>query len=200
MLFITGVTKFSQTSVFSVLNNVDDLTLKPEFNSVCGITENELEANFSRRIPEALEYNRSMGFVPPSTTEEDLRAMIKERYDGYSWDGENRVYNPFSLVKFMDNMIFRDFWYQTGTPSAIHEFIRKRPYEYVNSETYPLTDRMLQAESVRDVQLVPLLFLTGYLTVDRRIGSDSYILKGPNGEVDRAFNVDLLTCLTGNRD
>jgi hypothetical protein len=200
MLFITRLTNFFQTSVFSVLNNVDDLTLNPEFNSVCGITENELDTYFSYRIPEALEYNKSKGFVPASAAEDDLRDMIKERYDGYSRDGENRVYNPFSLVKFLNDMIFRDFWYQAGTPSAIHEFIGKRPYEYVNSETYPPTDRMLQAESVRDVHLVPLLFQAGYLTVDRRIGPESYILKGPNGEVDRAFNVDLLTYLTGNSD
>lgn len=199
ILFVTGVTKFTQASIFSVFNILDDLTMNPSYNAVCGFTAAELEAILGEFLPDVLEHNKSLGFIPSSASEDDLKRMIKDYYDGYSWDGRNRVFNPFSLVKFLSAKEFKNFWYSTGTPTFLPEFIKNRPLEYVSSETYPLNEDNLNAVDVKELELAPLLFQTGYLTVKERVDSQNYMLTGPNLEVDRSLNNSLLTFLTGKK-
>jgi hypothetical protein len=199
ILFVTGVAKFTQASIFSVFNILDDLTLHPKFNAVCGFTIEEFDAYFGDYLTDVLEHNKAKGYIPSSSTVEDLKGMIKEYYDGYSWDGVTRVFNPFSIVKFLSRKQFNDFWHSTGAPTSLHDFIREYPIEYISSETYPLSTDMLEAVDIEDIELVPLLFQAGYLTIKEEFDSQSYILKGPNIEVNRAFNVHLLAYLTGEK-
>jgi hypothetical protein len=124
ILFVTGVTKFVQASLFSVFNHVADLTLDPNYNAICGFTEDEFESCIASYLPEALEYNKLKGVVPASATADTLKGMIKDYYDGYSWDGENRVYNPYSAIKFLDTKRLMGFWYASGMPSFLAEYIK----------------------------------------------------------------------------
>ncbi|MDR0621314.1 MAG: AAA family ATPase, partial [Deltaproteobacteria bacterium] len=101
VILVTGVSKFAQTSLFSAFNNLDDLTMDPRYNAICGFTLEEFEDYFSDYLPEVLEYNTSNGFLPEMTTVADLKKTILDYYDGYSWNGIDRILNPFSLVKML---------------------------------------------------------------------------------------------------
>lgn len=192
--------KLAQTSFYPAFNNVDDITMDPKFCAACGITEEEFEARFACMIPELLEYNRSMGHVPGAAMTGDLKAMIRERYFGYSWDGSNRVYNPYSLVRLKSDKTFGDHRYRTGNPSHILGLISERPEEYVRSETGPVSGGTLRSLDVGNVRQAALLFQAVYLTADRVVGADSYTLKGPDWEVDRPFFLELLYRLTDTID
>jgi hypothetical protein len=200
LLFVTGVTKFAQASIFSVFNNLDDLTFNPEYNGVCGFTMDEFETYFVAYLPSVLEYRKSIGLAEDSVTVEKLREQIKDYYDGYSWDGKNQVYNPFSLIKFLHGKQFEAFWFGSGTPTFLLEFIRRNPREYIQSESQVLSKTSFNAVDVADLELAPLLFQTGYLTVERLIGDGQYQLKGPNVEVDQALNTNVIRFLTGLKD
>jgi hypothetical protein len=110
-LLITGVSKFSKVSIFSELNHLDDLTLDPSAVALCGYTQAELEHYFAPYLK----------IMPADTLEK-----MKEWYDGYSWDGKTFVYNPFSVLKFFKNRAYRNFWFETGTPTFLLKLMRKR--------------------------------------------------------------------------
>ncbi|HMY68642.1 MAG TPA: AAA family ATPase, partial [Leptospiraceae bacterium] len=114
--FITGVSKFSQVSIFSGLNNIKDISFFPEFASLLGYTQEELEICFSDRFPSLLEKTKM------TTTE--ILSQLRTWYNGYSWDGKNRVYNPYSILNFFDRGEFQNFWFQTGTPTFLIRHIK----------------------------------------------------------------------------
>ncbi|MDR0549182.1 MAG: AAA family ATPase, partial [Deltaproteobacteria bacterium] len=200
LLFVTGVTKFVQTSIFSVFNNLSDLTLNPEYYGVCGFTLEEFDSYFASYLPDMLEWAKSEGFVSGSLTESGLRQLILDYYDGYSWDGKRRVINSHSLVQCLANKSLKAFWFKTGTPSFLLELIQRNPFDYVQAESYALSESSLDAVDVAQLELEPLLFQTGYLTIEKKIGFDSYSLKCPNLEVDQALNASLLKAMTGRRE
>ncbi|MDR1140106.1 MAG: AAA family ATPase, partial [Planctomycetaceae bacterium] len=105
-VFLTGVSKFSGLSVFSALNNLDDITLRQKYATVCGYTQEELESNFSEYIDSAAEY---LG-----REREHLLKRIRHWYNGYTWDGKTAVYNPFSTLKFFQVQRFAGYWFGTG--------------------------------------------------------------------------------------
>jgi hypothetical protein len=200
LLFVTGVTKFVQTSIFSVFNNLADLTLNPEYNGACGFTLEEFDSYFAGYLPATLERAKSKGFVSDSLTELGLRQLILDYYDGYSWDGERRVINSHSLVQCLANKSLEPFWFKTGTPSFLIELIQRNPFDYVKAESYELSKSALDAIDVTQLGLAPLLFQTGYLTIEKQIGFDKYSLKCPNLEVDQALNISLLTAMAGQEE
>jgi hypothetical protein len=191
------VTKFAQASIFSGFNNLNDLTMNPEFNDVCGFTEKEFDAYFSEYLPGILEYRKTKGYVPTFATIDDLKKEIFDYYDGYSWDGKNRVLNPFSLIKFLSGKEFEDFWFSSGTPTFLLEHISKNPLEYSRTDDRRLTKTMLRTVSVKNLKLVPLLFQTGYLTIEKKIAENEFALKIPNHEVAQAFSDGLSELLIG---
>ncbi|MDR1110353.1 MAG: AAA family ATPase, partial [Deltaproteobacteria bacterium] len=101
-MFVTGLTKFAKASIFSVFNNLKDLTLDPRYADICGFTVPEFDARLAAYLPGALENVKSRGKLPRQTSLGEFRGMVLDFYDGYSWDGETRVLNPFSLVNFLD--------------------------------------------------------------------------------------------------
>ncbi len=178
LLLITGVSKFTKVSIFSDLNNLRDITLSPSYATLAGITQTELEANF---IPEIQELQQ---------TNPAILENIKTWYNGYSWNGTDTVYNPFSLLNFMADRQFRNYWFATGTPTFLVEQIKKKG-EF-NFEDLSVGDIGLGNFAIEDIETVPLLFQTGYLTI-KSYDPDTqlYELDYPNKEV-KASLLDVL--------
>ncbi|MDR2544419.1 MAG: AAA family ATPase [Methanobrevibacter sp.] len=115
-LFITGVSKFVKTSIFSELNNLDDITVHPNYTKICGYTKEELELNFKDYIKEISKKK--------DIKEEKFLSNIKYWYDGYSWDGKNFLYNPFSILKVLSSGKFFNYWGETGAPKIVMDLIK----------------------------------------------------------------------------
>ncbi len=176
LVFITGVSKFSKVSIFSDLNNLYDLTIHDRTAAqMMGYTQQELERYFSDRIEKlAPKFNLSKS---------DLIVRIQEWYNGYSWDAETYVYNPFSILNFFQKGVFLNYWFKTATPTFLIDLVRKEPFYDFDGivvgeesfDTFDLKERL---------DLVMLFFQTGYLTIkswDREFGL--YTLGYPNQEV-----------------
>ena len=196
MTFITGVSKFTKTSVFSELNNLTDITMMPEYSNICGVTTDDLTKYFAEHI-ENLQQLDSLKHYG------NIQDGILEWYDGYSWDGITRVINPYSLLSFLIHKRFSAFWYASGTPNFLINLIREKPTGFLELRDLEVTERTLDSFDIRKMSIVPLLFQTGYLTVEeksRRGNTESYLLKIPNLEVHDAFYLNLVTDLTENDD
>jgi hypothetical protein len=170
MVFITGVSKFSQVSIFSDLNNLYDLTLNFDYNEICGISQQELEHNFFEEL------------------KSHDKLKIKEWYNGYRWHLKgDTVYNPFSLLNFFSRGgEYTNFWYTTGTPTFLMK--KSRELQMYKFEEVKSSGFKLQSFDIDDIELIPVLFQTGYLTLT---GKDEifedFILSFPNREVKQAY-------------
>ncbi len=175
--FFTGVSKFTKVSLFSELNNLRDITLRPEYSAICGYTEADLDEVFAPELP-------------------DLdRELIREWYNGYSWRGAARVYNPFDILLLFDTGEFDIHWFETATPSFLVEVMRRREIFTPSLEIMFATSDLLSAFDVERIAPEALLFQTGYLTItgeDRRGGRPRFRLGYPNREVRQALNDYLL--------
>ncbi|MBI4649023.1 MAG: AAA family ATPase [Bacteroidia bacterium] len=188
-LFITGVSKFSKVSIFSDLNHLSDITLNPNYSILTGYTEDELEKYFSEYM--ALAQGELNEFFP------DLKSAIRKWYNGYSWDGKNFVYNPFSLLNFFDNRKFEDYWFQSGTPTFLMKLIKQRNFNITKLENIPVTSDIFNKYELSKLELIALLFQTGYLTVKKyEIKTGEYFLSYPNNEVRASFERQLLETLS----
>ena len=174
LVFITGVSKFSRVSIFSDLNNLQDITTNEFFSGCCGITQDELEIYFEKEL------------------QVSDKQRIKEWYNGYSWDLEVSVYNPFSLLNFfIQGYKFRNFWFETGTPTFLIKLAKQfHLYDFENKET---TLTHLSSYDIERLELIPLMFQTGYLTFKSYDeDGDVYTLKFPNKEVKKSYLAILL--------
>jgi hypothetical protein len=115
-IFLTGVSKFSGLSIFSALNNPNDITLNRKYVSICGYTQDELENYFTEYVDEAV--------LLTGMSRSDLLDKIRIWYNGYSWDGKTSIYNPFSLLLFFENGKFDDYWFCTGTPAFLINLLK----------------------------------------------------------------------------
>ena len=178
-LFITGVSKFSHVSIFSDLNHLNDITLSPKYAALCGYTQQELEHYFEPYLK----------IMPPNTLDK-----MKEWYNGYSWDAETFVYNPFSVLNFFEARTYSNFWFRTGTPTFLIKLLRKR-FEYKLEET-KVSNLILEAfrlEKFDVLDVDSLLLQTGYLTIKQITPFGQFILNYPNKEVKQAFGQFLLS-------
>lgn len=177
-MFLTGVSKFSKLSLFSGLNQITDITLHKNFSGICGISQEELENSFEEyllRLQNSVEMNRK-----------ELLDKIKDWYNGYSWDGETRVYNPFSLLNLFDSRIFSNYWFSSGTPAYLVKLITDRTYDVSQLQNQPAISESFNADDLANINLNGLLFQTGYLTIKQAIKNEGelfYILDFPNLEV-----------------
>jgi hypothetical protein len=117
-VFLTGVSKFSKVSIFSGLNNLRDITLSNDYATLCGYTQEELEQYFDSEIDEMAKAQQ-MG-------RQDLLDRIRHWYNGFSWDGVNTVYNPFSTLLLFTEKVMRNYWFETGTPTFLVNLIKER--------------------------------------------------------------------------
>ncbi len=192
-VFITGVSKFAKISVFSGMNNAEDLTLAPELNDVVGLTKSDIVQYFDAYL-ERLE--GKFGF-----SREESLAAVKHWYDGYSWDGVNTIYNPFSIVHFFNRLEFQNFWYQSGTPTMLINLIMQKAYEGESPkkpteyEGIEVTQTVFESAEVTNLNVEGLLFQTGYLTIvnkDESLFTPIYTLNYPNHEVRWSFMAHIL--------
>ena len=192
MTFITGVSKFTKTSIFSGLNNIRDITMSEKYSNICGVVTGDLEEYFGAHIRHFSALN---GFVD----EARLRDEIIAWYDGYSWDGATRVINPYSLLSFFGEGNFESYWYASGTPYFLIDLIKEKPASFLVLNNYEISKRGLDTFDIRKMGLAPLLFQTGYLTVSKKFMrgvTESYLLKIPNLEVQEAFYLSLIAGYT----
>ena len=179
---LTGVTKFSHLSIFSGLNNLNDISLDPDYADICGFTQQELETAFSESIDEfaaAMKVNRA-----------EMLELLKKHYDGYhfSRDLSVSVYNPFSIINAFAKNSLNAFWFATGTPNFLVEVIKQCDYALDKFATEPKTAEDLGAIDAMYSDPIPLFFQSGYLTIkdyDSRL--EAYQLDFPNKEVEQGF-------------
>jgi hypothetical protein len=186
-IFLTGISKFSGLSVFSAFNNPSDITLHEQYASVCGYTQEELESNFSEYIDSVAEYLKMTGAY--------LLEQIRYWYNGYTWDGKTAVYNPFSTLRFFDLKRFDSYWFDTGTPTFMIDIIQRHNTVSAVLDPFVVDSSIFKGYEPTDLDEVPLLFQTGYLTIKRMEltnGIPRYTLGIPNSEVNEAFLKSLL--------
>ena len=181
-VFFTGVTKFSKVSIFSDLNQLQDITLDSRFDSICGITQEELESNF---IPEIGAMADKFGL-----TKDECLAELKKRYDGYHFtDNLIDIYNPFSLINAFSKRDFGNYWFESGTPTFL---VKKLDAINFDARKFEETVKVSEAE-IKDYRPenenpVPLLYQSGYLTIKSfNQKQRSYKLGFPNEEVKYGF-------------
>jgi len=192
-VFITGVSKFSKVSIFSGLNNLKDITLYDEFSAIMGITQEELNSYFPSYIKELGEKE--------ALSEEETLEKIKYWYDGYSWDGIKRLYNPYSILNLFDSKKFRNYWFATGTTTFLTELIKKEKYEITEFESKEVGETILDSYDLENLNIYSLLLQTGYLTISSIERDDDfyiYNLTYPNKEVRTSFNTYILESFTEN--
>jgi hypothetical protein len=186
LVFITGISKFTKASIFSDLNNLKDLTLNRDYSTICGYTYNELEKYFEKFIS---HYANTTNI----SYEETIK-KIKGYYDGYSWDGDNFLYNPYSIMNFFDDMEFKNYWFETGTPNFLVKIFKEN---FNMNDVYNPIIKFEDDFAIFDITnlgQIPLLFQAGYLTISKKeLGYDGirYTLKIPNFEVEKSITKNL---------
>ena len=183
---LTGVTKFSKVSVFSDLNNIEDITLIRDFAGLCGINEEELYATLSTDIQELAE---AVGM-----SYEDTCRRLKEQYDGYHFaERTSGMYNPFSLLNVLKSKQFRNYWFETGTPTYLVELLKENHYPLEHLTYEQATADTLTGIDTVDSSPIPVLYQSGYLTIkDYDPEFETYTLGFPNKEVEEGFTRFLL--------
>ena len=179
--FLTGVTKFGKVSVFSDLNHLTDISLLPQYADICGITEKDLHQYFDDEVGELATQN--------GTTKEEAYETLKLNFDGYHFCADSPgIYNPFSLLKTLAFRVYRDYWFETGTPTFLIHQLQKTNYRLDDITTEEVTAEMLNSIENLDVNPLPLLFQSGYLTIkEYNREFDTYKLGFPNHEVEIGF-------------
>ncbi len=182
---ITGISKFTRVSIFSDLNNLSDITLNSKYTYMLGYTEAEIEHYFDSYMPQLQEkYAHIYG---------DVKQVIREWYNGYSWDGETFVYNPFSILNLFDNLRFEDYWFQTGTPTFLMKLIKQKQYTIFDLEKRKLNLNFFNKYDLAAIDINSLLFQTGYLTFKHfNLINNVVTLDFPNKEVAQSFSAHLL--------
>ena len=177
-VFLTGITKFSQLSIFSELNNIENVSMNPKFAAACGISEDELHGTLNECVEE-FATARNM-------TVEEAFSTLKEHYDGYHFtEGSPDIYNPFSLLQALKNQKTESYWFGSGTPTYLVNMLRK--FDMVPSELggpIPATRDSFDAPAESLTSIIPLLYQSGYVTIkDFDEITELYTLGIPNREV-----------------
>ncbi|MDV7212875.1 ATP-binding protein [Azotobacter beijerinckii] len=179
---LTGVSKFSKVSLFSGLNNLNDITLDGRYSSICGYTDEDVDTVFAPELP-GLDRNE-----------------IRTWYNGYNWTGTS-VYNPFDLLLLFAKREFHPYWFETGTPTfLIEQLLARRVFTPDLSQVVAM-ETLLSSFDIDCMPVEALMFQTGYLTIDSllRMGARTeYTLKYPNLEVQASLNGALLEGMTGD--
>ena len=182
-IYITGVSKFHKVSIFSDLNQLNDISLTKRYAGLCGITEDELKKNFTNEI--------AILAAEQGLTQEECLAKLKQTYDGYHFHPYGQaVYNPFSLLKAFSDAEFGSYWFETGTPAFLVRQIKDQSFDIrrMTDNTIYASESVLKDYTGDYFDPVPLLYQTGYLTIskyDREVRE--YTLSFPNEEVKYGF-------------
>ena len=193
--FLTGVTKFSHVSIFSDLNNLQDISLNNAYADICGFTEEEIRQTFAPYIQK---------FAKQEQVDEDaMMGKLKARYDGYHFspDMSKDVYNPFSVLNALSSCQLQNYWFSTGTPTFLVKLLKDGQYKIQDLSEGDITATDLSGKDSLFTEPVALLYQTGYLTIkgfDKDF--DSYSLGFPNKEVELSFLRFLLPKYVGGTE
>ena len=192
-VFITGITKFTQISLFSVLNNLTNISFLPQYAALCGITEEEISKNFQPELEKMAEEN--------DWTLEQTHDKLKEYYDGYHFSRRNMVdvYNPFSLINALNTQDLNCFWAASGATSMLPKFVDDLELRLGNFDNCSVLRKTLEVSDVTDGGAELFLYQTGYLTI-KGYDEFGYILGFPNEEVKQALYDVVLPALTMRRE
>lgn len=178
---LTGVTKFGKISVFSDLNNLNDISMDERYIEICGITEKEIHENLEDELHELARRQKM--------TYDEVCKELKECYDGYHFVEDSiGLYNPFSLLNTFDKMKFGSYWFETGTPTYLVELLKQNHYSLQRIAHEETDADVLNSIDSASQNPVPVIYQSGYLTIkgyDRRFGM--YRLGFPNREVEEGF-------------
>ena len=185
-VMLTGVSKFAKVSIFSGLNNLEDISLNPDYGSICGYTEEDLNKVFG-------EYLQDVD-----------REQLRYWYNGYNFLGEKPVYNPYDILNFIKRSYsfgeprFRSYWFETGTPTFVVDLIARDNLAAHKLEPSEANETILDSCPIEKVKLITVLFQSGYLTIDKLISSDipgrsMYRLICPNHSVRSALQDQLFS-------
>ncbi len=192
-VFITGITKFTQISLFSVLNNLVNISFLPQYAALCGITEREMTDNF---MPEIEAMGRKYGW-----TAEETVMQLKANYDGYHFSAENMVdvFNPFSLINALDEADLKNYWASSGATSLLPKFIDDMEIRLKDFENCPIDRDTIETSDVTGGGAELFLYQSGYLTI-KGYEEGLYLLGIPNYEVRKALYKIVLPALTMKND
>ncbi len=187
-VFLTGVTKFAQISIFSGFNQPKDISMDSRYDTLCGITEDEIDKYFTESVSQMADADE--------VSVEEMRRTLRKKFDGYHFSRRLvGVYNPFSLLNTFDKLQIDDYWFSTGTPTYLIRLL-----EHFNEDIDELTSVSYERSQFIDYRAdkempLPMIFQSGYLTIksyDKR--REKYLLDFPNDEVRRGF----ITAIAGN--
>ena len=179
-VFVTGVSMFSKVSLFSGLNNLEDISLNPDYGTICGYTEEEVDRVFA---PELSGLDRD---------------KIRSWYNGYNWLGDERVYNPFDLLLLFRSRRFQPHWFRTGSTKFLFDKLMEASITPMDLENRMTDIELVSKFDVEDIEIEALMFQTGYLTIAEELGDeddDLFRLDYPNVEVQRSLSRGLLEYL-----
>ena len=185
-VFLTGISKFSQMSIFSELNNLQNISMRDDYSAICGITEQELRAQLQIDIEQMAQANNE--------SYEEACVHLKQQYDGYHFS-ENceDIYNPFSLFNAFAQKKYANFWFSTGTPTFLIDILQECDFDIRELDGTTATAEQFDAPSDRITDPLPVLYQSGYLTIK---GYDPdfqiYTLTYPNKEVRKGFIESLM--------
>lgn len=185
-LFLTGISKFSQMSIFSELNNLQNISMQDDYNAICGITEQELHSQLQIDIEQMAQAN--------DETFEEACMHLKQQYDGYHFSKRSSdIYNPFSLFNAFAQKSYENFWFSTGTPTFLIDLLQECNFDIQGLDSTTATAEQFDAPSNRITDPLPVLYQSGYLTIK---GYDpefqTYTLAYPNKEVRKGFIESLM--------
>lgn len=183
-IFLTGITRFSKVSIFSELNNLDDISMEDDYAALLGYTSEELESYFAPYLDafaQRFDWSR-----------DQVVAQLAAQYNGYRFSKSPvRVYNPCSILKALHNLDFEDYWFETATPSFLINLLKQTDYDISNIEGMQVSRSIFNTFDIDRLHPEALLFQSGYLTI-AEVRGRLYTLDYPNQEVKRAFTESLL--------
>ena len=179
--FLTGITKMGKLSIFSGLNNLKDISMDHRYVDICGISEDDLHIYFDESVQEMADAN--------GLSKEECYAKLKDYYDGYHFcENSADIYNPFSLLNALDSQRFKDYWYETGTPTFVVKALRNGKFNLEDLTLDGVPASALTGVNADDSDPMPILYQSGYLTIQSyNEQTEEYSLKYPNKEVERGF-------------
>jgi hypothetical protein len=192
-VFVTGITTFVQGGLYSAFNNPIDISFEPEYGAITGFTEVEIKHYFKNQIEKSA---KTLGMSPKS-----LFDKIKDYYNGFCFDGETFVYNPFSLALFFRKNEFDNFWFNTGSSEQLTNFFKNSALTVEEFRGIKVgRDRIVNPRAAGTLDRPVYLFQMGMLSLKKRISTESYILDYPNTEVLETMSRRLLESWFGEPD
>ena len=184
-VFITGISKFSQLSIFSELNTLKILTLKDEYATVCGFTESELQENFKEEIQDLATANH--------ISYDQAMDALRAHYDGYHFTASSPgIYNPYSIINALDDKSFNNYWFSSGTPTVLVDLLQKKGLDMLQVDGIWASASRFDVPTEKLSDPIPVLYQSGYLTIkEYNADRKQYLLGFPNEEVRKGFSNSL---------